>query len=460
MRRMLIGLPLLAASAGMFSCNPLIYDTLLEDIYVSQIALRGPTGVPTHGPIAASFPPDADGNAHVLLAAETDVSMVFLGLTPGAAPSEAYPTAEDLTALIFPIEGVQKVQIGGLWAVPSPEMGDTQEHAIAALRAPGEPENARVVRFDLPNFIRTDDDEADIKNPEIGGAPVPTFGIGLSAINLDAAQTDPDYEVAVGSQAGVLVFDNMNMNAPDYQMVKDGLGAAACEGDNEADCAFWTLCEDLASPNSLTAGPFLGGNAPALVALTEDGITMIAEADMPQTNAVGAPIYDCAKRVIAAPAGSGMDFGAGTFVNDLNDDDLDDLVVGDPSTDRVHIYFNTGSGLPDNPSKTLEPSDSEALEYGAAIGRADLGGDIGSVLLVGAPGSTVDGEIEVGKTYVYDLTGDEEILVLADTTPDKNTRFGQWVGGIHVNGRDELVLLGTSLGKVHIAINENDPAPG
>jgi hypothetical protein len=462
-RNHLLALPVLALAAGSVGCNPLIYDKLLEDVYVSSFRLRSPTGAPVHNPIALTFGPDENGKGHVLMASPSDATMVWLGLSAGADPVEVYPTIEDLQALIFPLEGVQKVTIGGFAKVPSPVPGDPTPHVVAAYKHVGDLANSRVVRFDIPDFLRTDDNELDIANPEIGGSAVPDFGSGIAAINLDGAQDQPDYEVAVGSDEGVLVFDSVGANLETYMAEKASMGAA-CTGANEPNCFHFTLCDSLGLPTGMSQGRFMDGDGPAIVVATELGLTFITDKATPEQNAVGAPVYDCGGMVWSAPSGSSPTYGKYLFVDDINGDGHDDLIVGDPGANRAHVHLGSGSGLSKTAFVTLEPAiEEEALEFGFSIGRADLGPTIGSVLLVGAPGSTVDGKPEVGKVFVYDLDdlATEPITVLADTTPEKNSRFGIWVGGIRIDAdQDELVISGRQEAKVHVAINELDPYAG
>lgn len=457
-RSLFLSALVLATAAGNLGCNPLIYDKLLEDVYITNFRLRSPTGASVHSTIALTFPADENGDGHVLMASPRDVSMVWLNLNAAADPIERYPTVEDLQALIFPLEGVQKVDVGGLAKVPAPMPGDTDPHVVVALKAPGEPENARVVRFDLPEFRRTDDNEIDISNPDIDGSPVPNFGSGLAAINLDGPQDEPEYEIAVGSDEGVLVFDSVGANLETYLAAKAGLGAACMA--NETDCFHFTHCADVGLPSNMTQGMFMAGDAPAIVASNESGLTFITDKASPETNAVGAPVYECAAMVWSAPDGSSPNYGSELFVDDINDDGHDDLLVGDPGANRVYVHLGSTGTLTQTPTLTLEPPAGEdALAYGFALGRADLGQTIGSVLLVGAPSSTVGGQAEVGKVFVYAL-GDlsAPIVVLADETPTKNTRYGEWVGGVRVDpDRDELLVSGENEAKVYVAISEEDP---
>jgi hypothetical protein len=450
-----------AAAAALVACNPLVYDKILDDVWVENFAMRGPTGAPTHSAIGLTFPPDESGKGHLLMASPGDMSMGWLSLSAGAEPIEQYPTVEDLQALIFPIDGVQTVEIGGLVEVPSPDDVSELPHVVVAIRAPGEPGNARVVRFAVPTFVRTDTDDLDIVAPRLEGTPVPAFGTGLAAINLDGPQDDPAYEVAVGSQAGVFVFDAVGANRPAYEEALAGLDPADCSGDAAPDCFFFTYCDGVGEPTGMTQGRLLPeGAGPAIVVANPQGLTFIAAPDPLETNAVGAPIFDCAALHLGVPGGATPRYGETLHVIDLDADGDDDLLVGDPGANRVHVFV-AGDGIPTQPTTVLEPSVPDGvLDFGKGIGQAALGGGIGTVLLIGAPGSVVGGKPEVGKVFVYDALGAEELVVLADTTPEKSSRFGLWVGGLHVDGRDELLVVGSSDAKIYVAISEDDPPPG
>jgi hypothetical protein len=326
------------------------------------------------------------------------------------------------------------------------------------------------VRFAVPTFTRTDEADADIVVPVINDAALPAFGIGLAAVNLDADQTDPDYEVMVGTNIGPLVYDDMGANVATYEQNKADMlegDPGAFDGDNAPEGYSYTLCEQLAGFNGMVGGPFLPDGAGAFVVGTPNGLTIVAEQDTTdedaKTNAVGAPIYDCARDTRAKPSEGRSSFGTTFLVTDFNGDGSDDLAVGDPEANRVFIYAGGDAGLGATPMVTLKPggeTSAAAEQFGYGIGVADLdpGGDY-RVILVGAPKTNVDGKSEVGSVHVFELGTGDWVATLEDMTPDAGTQHGLWAGGISRDERDEIVVFGESEGRIHMKIDERDPKP-
>lgn len=455
--RYFLSLFAIVGTASLGGCNPLAYDELLEGAWVEDFTLQPPTQSNVHGSVAVTYAPDGDGYAHVLMAGPNDGMLAWWSLNRGADVQEQYPTLDKTNALVNPIKDTQSSRVSGIVPTPAPTAGDLTPHALVAYTSIGEPDKARIVRVAVPAFVRTNlDPNEDVLNPLVRGAHVPGFGRHLAAINLDAGQDDPNLEVMVGSELGPLIFDNLDHNRSLYAEVKATLPKADVTGDNEPNGYGFTLCER-PDVSGMAAGYLLPGQ-PVFVVADPTGLTLMGAHPAGTTNLVGAPIYACNLGQIPAPAGSSPLFGRALRVDDLNVDGVDDLVVGDPGANRVHVYLGTPSGLLAQPTTTIAPSE-HAKEFGYSIGRADLGGKMGATLLVGAPGSNVDGSSGVGKVFVYDRLGQGVRAVLADMTPEKGSRYGEWAGGVHISGRDELVVIGVRGGRVHIAIADGDPYP-
>ncbi|TPV95236.1 MAG: hypothetical protein B7733_11095 [Myxococcales bacterium FL481] len=437
-------------------CNPLVYEQLLEDAWVQDDAFDPPTRSNVHGSVAATFPPGEPGPSSVLMAGDHDGMMVWWGLHPDGTLNAQYPRFEEANALVNPIQDIRSTRVRGLVRVPAPTRGDSTAVALAAFVSPGEPEKSRIVGIALPTFVRIDPDPSrDVLNPTVRGSPVPGFGRGLAAINLDA---DPDdlVEVMVGSEIGVLIFDSLDRNRPTYAANKADLPPEAITGANEPAGYSFTLCEN-PEITGIASGDLLG-DEPAFVVADPGGLTLMGTAAEDPVNAVGAPVFACDLARIAAPEDATDTFGQALYVDDINADGATDLVVGDPGGNAVYVYVANASGLPDEPA-SITPSES-ARAFGASIGRADLGGTHDPALVIGAPDSDVDGVPRVGKVFLYDLPGYQERTVLADLTPEPGSRYGRWAGGVGIDGdRDELVVVGTRGLRVHVAIDAGDPHP-
>jgi hypothetical protein len=400
----------------------------------------------------------------------TNVALVWLSLSEGAEAIEEPITKDQADAIVYPIASRTAVRLGGIVRVPSPQAGDGTEHAIVSISSTAEPALSRVVRFLVPTFTRTDDSDADIVVPVVNDAALPGFGLGLAAVNLDADQTDPDYEVMVGTTVGILVYDDMGKNVATYEQNKADLlegDPTIFDGGNASEGFSYTLCDQLTGFNGMVGGPFLPGGAGAFVVATPNGLFIVAEQDTTdedaKTNAVGAPIYDCSRDTRAKPSEGTSDFGTTFLVTDFNGDGSDDLAVGDPGANRVFIYAGGDGGLGESPMVTLKPggeTSGAAMAFGHGMGVADLdpGGDL-SVILVGAPMTNVDGESEVGSVHVFELGTGDWVATLEDLTPTASTQHGHWAGGVFRDERDEIVVFGESEGRIHMQIDERDPRP-
>ncbi len=104
------------------------------------------------------------------------------------------------------------------------------------------------------------------------------------------------------------------------------------------------------------------------------------------------------QRLVSPAAGAGLHFGAAVaFINDINGDGADDLVVGEPagSAGSIHVYGSNLTGS--TPSYTFCASSAHETSLGSQL--LGLRGQIGGseTLIASAPAS--------GSTYSFDLSG-------------------------------------------------------
>ncbi|HVS18751.1 MAG TPA: FG-GAP-like repeat-containing protein, partial [Planctomycetota bacterium] len=169
------------------------------------------------------------------------------------------------------------------------------------------------------------------------------------------------------------------------------------------------------------------------------------------------PVYDF---VYSPQPAAFARFGTSTAVLDWNGDGYLDLAVGAPGEGRVYLMLSDGH--PTQPTYTfappaLEPPVPQAGdEFGFDVFAAELDGDPGSELVVGAPARVVFGVPEVGAAYVFGLAGGTFELPAPKV---ESGRFGVCVasGDLDDDGVNDLVVTaphallgGVPAGSVHI----------
>lgn len=160
---------------------------------------------------------------------------------------------------------------------------------------------------------------------------------------------------------------------------------------------------------SLRGGPAGGRFGDSLacsqVSLTGGNRSLIAVGAPEEASGAGAVyLHDPAspdvalQRIVSPAAGAGLHFGAAVaFINDINGDGADDLVVGEPSgsAGSIHVYGSNLSGA--TTSFTFCASSAHETSLGSQLLglRGQMGG--GETLIASAPAS--------GSTYSFDLSG-------------------------------------------------------
>ena len=186
----------------------------------------------------------------------------------------------------------------------------------------------------------------------------------------------------------------------------------------------------------------LGANA-AVGSIGNDGVLSYQNYPLPlPANAVGA--------------------GWGVAMGDLNGDGSDVIAVGSIGDSRtagqVSLFTWDGSGFTNTQnitSRIPNPKKNESFGYGVAIG--DVTGDSVKDLIVGAPGSIVNGQSGAGRVFVFPerVSGPvnppvEASSYLTLATNVKDDSFGRKVAVGDLNADFSIDLLGTT------AWNNND----
>lgn len=145
---------------------------------------------------------------------------------------------------------------------------------------------------------------------------------------------------------------------------------------------------------------------------------------------------------------SGDNFGLSLITQDVDNDEIDDLIVGSSSASSinvvdsgvVYIFRGSNSGISSLFDFVINGNQSEE-RFGSDLGVGDIDGDGNQDLIVGAYYSTVDNAKQAGKVYVYsDVKGDGPVINEPSYTisgVDSSEWFGFAVDADDING-DEI----------------------
>jgi len=240
------------------------------------------------------------------------------------------------------------------------------------------------------------------------------FGGALAAGFFD--EPGGDQEWAIADDHNIFIAMNETEGATDFD---------ACPWDGPSVSDYTSVTR------ALVAGRF-----------TEDASTHTFAAglpdDSPPYGSVRFIIWDgavnCNGGVLVPPPTPGMDrheeyFGTALAAVDLNDDGVDDLIVGSPNkkdvpqTDsRVYVYLTSGTpiALTDTPSYIFE---SNMLHFGSEVAAMDVTGDGVPELMVGDPQASFEGN--KGRAHLYEVAWtynaspttvtEEEGFIIGDT---------------------------------------------
>jgi hypothetical protein len=302
-------------------------------------------------------------------------------------------------------------------------------------------------------YCAEDGEELDIPGALSGAADASDFGRALAAIPPIGAAS---WLLAVASESAVTVF---------------GSASAA----------------DRSDPASPTAGgAAVGAIAELAAGVLSDGRFFVAAATTEPESGVPARVHLFAQ---AAPHATLLEqvacvvrpgepgFGGSMTAGDLDRDGNDDLIVSAGATagrvDAVYVYDvaeleAAATACAEDapaPTATAAPGDGPldidcgaGCDFGTALAVGDIAtDDDGPELLVGAPGTAVDGKKRAGAVYVF--RGAELMAAgaagaagrVADSAPEKGQEFGGGVAAAPMAGRMELVAGAVGKGTVFVA---------
>lgn len=153
-----------------------------------------------------------------------------------------------------------------------------------------------------------------------------------------------------------------------------------------------------------------------LVAAAAPGASRVVAFRLPaDPTAVTLETLGCVDAIRVRPPGAEVALGGSLALGDTDGDGSPDLILGDPSGDRVSIVSGASLGgavgcadptTSDDPAQaTIDcasidaPNVESCGSFGAAVEVGDVNGDGVGDLIVGAPGSTVNGHTDAGAVY-------------------------------------------------------------
>jgi hypothetical protein len=184
---------------------------------------------------------------------------------------------------------------------------------------------------------------------------------------------------------------------------------------------------------SLAVGDFRKGGQQEIAVgfpmLHGQGRVVILQYGINPAGATAAPELYCLPDLVPPEPGISAAAGFGTSllaVPDLDEDGLNELVVGAPP-DRAYLFFSNGG------MKVFQKTDSTS-EFGQRLALVNIDGDKEFELGISALQADVGKTLRAGKVFFYKLNGDgvTPVAVLFDSNPVANKEFF----GIGLTGMD------------------------
>lgn len=438
--RLVAGVVLLATTPA---CLPRSFDALEQAALVTTIRARFPEDERAVVRWALTVDADDEGRGRVLFG-DGEAWLGWLRL-------DERGEFELETMLPFEREALTESEaptFTGLALVPGRDIPE------ALLRVESDAErDDRIVRMRVADFSPAAD--APIVTPSWivdEFADADSLAGVLGAVDLDGDQP----ELFTGTQDGALLI------WPELGTTLDAIAAARAQVLSDDPSAFeadpslgfgLARCEGLGSAIAIAGGPVLADERAAALLLRGDSIAIVAALAGAEPSLVGTTRVDCDAGSIALDA-----LASALLVVDLERDGDLDLLVGAPASEQVFVFESDGAGLPAEASFVITPEDARGGEFGASLAVADLGGELGRVIVVGAPTTMISKRAKVGRVHVFELDG-APLTEFSDLEPQTDSRHGLGVHALGLPGRDELVVSGQLELRVHWSIAEGDPRP-
>ncbi len=150
---------------------------------------------------------------------------------------------------------------------------------------------------------------------------------------------------------------------------------------------------------------------------------------------------------------SGDNFGLSLTTQDLNNDDIDDLLVGAPSASTpgknesgvVYIYSGSSKGI-SSLFQVAIYGEAEGERFGSSINSGDINGDGNADVVVGAYFADNESSEQTGKVYIYDNIDFADPIVTEPSIVISGKEEKEWFsfslnsGDVNGDGIDDLAV--------------------
>lgn len=256
-----------------------------------------------------------------------------------------------------------------------------------------------------PELLTTLGDEACLDaDAHVGRAMV--FGLFVGR--------EEEVDLVASSGADLVIFPDLDAEAPMHECSRCRLA-----GDGGAVLAAARADLDGDELDELVATYADADGAGRLIVLDADEI-------------IGQDGGDCLERdprvgPLEAPSDD-ADFGSRLAVGSAVEEDVVDAVVASPSSGYVYVFTELIEQSPPGEAVVIDAV-SDSREFGADLVLIDLDGDEIDEIVVGDPGADSGGETDAGAAYVYgygegDQTPDS-VATVFDSSPEPGQRFGR-----------------------------------
>lgn len=269
---------------------------------------------------------------------------------------------------------------------------------------------------------------------EFGGSPPVLAGVGCSDTGLDGErQARLDFDVVAG-RTYYLQVGGVGDAAGQLRLLIDRGATSVGDCDLNGDGR-----DDLAAG---APGDRAGGRR-----ATRSGVVFVQYGRTDGTLTQGSLRHTGQAGIPGKPHGTDR-FGAAVACGDINGDDFDDLIVGEPGergggardVGAIYVFFGGFAGINERGRRITQASPGVASDnaagdrFGATLATGDVNADGYDDIIVGAPGKDVDGVVDAGAVFVLrgsaggidpdreiSLTGNSRVLPGEAETGD---RFG------------------------------------